>query len=667
MGGVKAARAAPLPPVVQQAIQAAAAQIDQGALNAAAATVQQGLRAAPEHPELLHLAGQVAVRMGDPVQGKQLIRRAIKLAPRTGLFHYNLGSILLTEGDFEGAKTGLRQAIRFAPALADAYTNLAIACVQQRQHEEAEAAFREAIRRQPDNPHLYLNLAVCCMELRRPDKAEQALANAESVATRPDAGFLHRIGNSYRSLGRPLVAEAYYRRALALDGDNADYWFALGDVLSTTGDYDGALQALEKVRELDPDSLPLALPMARVVASRGDLQAAKVLLAQALSKAGDDPSLILNIAREYSDIGEFQSQEACLRKALSINPDYVEAIVALAALPGQQLDDADAARLRKLADDRGLDAATRRSIGFGLGDYYRYAKRFDDSFRFYRLGNQLKGYRFDRGAHAAWVARMEGLFDAAYFAERADWGSDSRLPVLIVGLPRSGTTLAEQILSAHPQVLGAGEYGGVAALAAVDGLPIADFRVRPELVGELDRDQVARYAAAYLGRMQALVCNAESIVTNKLPNNFLQLGLFGLLFPHAPVIQMRRDPRDNLLSIFFQDFAGYHDYAYDLKDLGHYYRLYERLMAHWTAVIPNPVMTLQYEDLVADLPARAAAMAGFLDIDFDERMLRFYEQQRKVETASKWQVRQPLYSSSVARWKPYERHLKPLFELLDAK
>lgn len=130
------------------------------------------------------------------------------------------------------------------------------------------------------------------------------------------------------------------------------------------------------------------------------------------------------------------------------------------------------------------------------------------------------------------------------------------------------------------------------------------------------------------------------------------------------MVHIKRDPRDNLLSIYFQDFAGFHDYAYDLKTLGIYYRLYERLMEHWMKVVPNPVYSLQYEDLVADLPGKTQELADFVGVDLDERMLRFYEQERKVETASKWQVRQPLYTSSVARWKPYEKHLQPLFEAL---
>jgi hypothetical protein len=282
--------------------------------------------------------------------------------------------------------------------------------------------------------------------------------------------------------------------------------------------------------------------------------------------------------------------------------------------------------------------------------------------RWYHLGNRLKGFSFDKLSYAGWLNWVESTLTREFYAQRQDFGSQSRLPVLIVGMPRSGTTLTEQIVSSHPMVHGAGELGTVSGLAAVAGEPGLDIRRDKENLLSLSGQQALRHAEAYLERSRSLVDENETVVTNKLPHNFQQLGLFGLLFPQAPIIHVKRDPRDNLLSIYSQDFGGFHDYAYDLKTLGVYYRLYERLMDHWREVIPNPIYELQYEDLVADLPGKAAELAQFVGVDPDQRMLRFWEQERKVETASKWQVRQPLYTSSVGRWRAYEKHLKPLFE-----
>ena len=560
--------------------------------------------------------------------------------------------------------SSFRQAVRLEPKFADAFTNLAIVFSKKKQHQEANAAFSAAARLKPDDLQAHLNLAICNMELREPDEVIAAITRVESIAGQPEPGLLHEIGNIYRGLGRHLVAEEYYRRALEKKPDAAEIWFALGDVLAQAGDHDRALEALEKSLALGYPASPVKHRMARAMSSRGDIARAGELLAEAYEAAGDDISYLTRIADEYTLIGDFPAQEKCLTRVLEIEPDNVTAFAGLAFAPGRRLTEAEAVRLRKMANDNAVDPETRTGIGFALGNYYRYAKKYDDSFRYYRLGNRLKGYSFDRAGYMRWVARMEKVFTRNFFEERATWGSRSRMPVLVVGMPRSGTTLTEQILSAHPAIFGAGEHGTVAGLSDVKGLPVPDFCADPELAGSLTEEAVAQHAESYLTKMQALAEHGERIVTNKLPHNFQHLGLFGMLFPEAPVIHIKRDPRDNLLSIYFQNFAGFHDYAYDLKALGHYYRLYERLMDHWLQVIPNPVYSLQYEELVADLPAKAREMADFVGVEWDECMLRYYDNERKVQTASKWQVRQPLYTSSVARWKPYERHLKPMFDAL---
>jgi tetratricopeptide (TPR) repeat protein len=634
-------------------------------VQAAANTIEQGLRSAPNHPDLLHLGGQVALYAGDAARGKKMIRQAIKLAPKVALYHYNLGSALFAEDDLDGALKCFRQAVRLDPRFADAFTNLGIVFSKKKQHEEADAAFSVAAKLKPNDLQAHLNQAICNMELREPDRVIVAITRVESLAGQPEPDLLHQIGNIYRGLGRHMLAADYYRRGLEKKPDAAEIWFALGDVLAQAGDHGSALEALEKSLALGFEVSPVKHRMARAMSNRGDITKASALLQEAVEAAGDQVPYLLNIAEEYTLIGDFPAQEKCLNGILELDPDNVSAFAGLAFAPGRQLSEAEAVRLRKMADDKTVNPETRVSIGFALGNYYRYAKKYDESFRYYRLGNRLKGYSFDRAAYIEWVARMEKVFSRRFFEERASWGSRSRMPVLVVGMPRSGTTLTEQILSAHPSIFGAGEHGYISELSAVNGLPVTDFRAHPGLApDEITEEQVAQYAESYLAKMQALAEHGERFVTNKLPHNFEQLGLFGMLFPDGPVIHIKRDPRDTLLSVYFQHFRGFHDYAYDLKTLGHYYRFYERLMDHWLDVIPNPVYSLQYESMVADLPAKAREMADFVGVEWDEHMVRFYEQKRKVQTASKWQVRQPLYTSSVARWKPYERHLKPMLDAL---
>lgn len=633
-------------------------------MNAALGLLEQSLRSHPEHPDLLHLAGQVALMRGDQTGGRALVERAVQAAPDMALYRITLGNVYTVDDRLDDALAQFRRALRINPRLFDAHTNIGIVLARMDRQQEARAAFANAVQLQPRSVAAQMNLAICCVELRQPEEAEKAVHAVELLVESPEPALLHQIGNIYRGLGRYLTAQGYYERALAQQSDNAMVWFALGDVLSRSGAYEQAGRALQRAGECGYPPGSLHLAEARLASNRGDLVLAKRLLNEASAHEHDDPAQLLRIANLYSMVGDFAAQQGCLARVLEIDPENVHAYSQLAFVPGRALSERDVQRLCVVAEDAAMDSENRSAIGFALGNHFRHAKRYDESFRYYQLGNRLKGYRFDRRAYARWIDALAQQFTREFFAERASWGSASTLPVLIVGMPRSGTTLTEQILSSHPQVYGAGEYGSVAALAAVEGRAEPNLRRNPAQVAQLTQADVAAHADAYLQTMQALATQGEMHVTNKLPHNFEHLGLFGLLFPRAPVIHIRRDPRDNLLSIFFQDFAGIHDYAYDLKTLGSYYRLYERLMAHWLAVIPNPVYSLSYEELVADLPGKSRELADFVGLPWEESMLRFYEQERMVQTASKWQVRQKLYDTSVGRWRPYAAHLQPLFDAL---
>lgn len=378
----------------------------------------------------------------------------------------------------------------------------------------------------------------------------------------------------------------------------------------------------------------------------------------------EDLELLLEAANSFSQIGDFDIQERVLEQVLERQPTNVGAQVQMAFVPKRKLDNAAVAFMEKHINDADIDAQARCSMGFALGNHFRNVKSFERAFRYYRKGNKLKGFSWDRATYLAWVNRTMAIYDQAFFAQRAEWGSDSTMPILIAGMPRSGTTLAEQIISSHSAIHGAGELGTVQGLSSTGERRVPPILDDADSILQASAEDVGVWADEYLQRIKAQTRHGERFVTNKLPHNFQQLGLFGLLFPKAPVIHIRRDPRDNLLSIYFQDFGGYHPYAYDLRNLAFQYHQQERLMAHWKSVVPNPVFTLNYEDLVGDLEGMISRIAGFIGIEIEDAMREFYRQEREVKTASKWQVRQKLYNTSVARWKPYEKDLRPLFAAL---
>jgi hypothetical protein len=252
-----------------------------------------------------------------------------------------------------------------------------------------------------------------------------------------------------------------------------------------------------------------------------------------------------------------------------------------------------------------------------------------------------------------------GAFTPAFFAERRGvFGSPSDVPVFIVGMQRSGTTLTEQIAASHPQVYGAGELEHIRRIAGMIKIGRPESTVR-----QLTSADSLALAGDYLRKVREIGGDALRIV-DKMPHNFQYLGLIAILFPKARIIHCTRDPMDNCVSCFTQSFTGHHGYNTDLRQLGLYYREYRRLMDHWRRVLPIPMLEIDYEEMVADQETQSRRLIDFLGLDWDPACLNFHETDRSVQTASRWQVRQPIYKTSVKRWKDYEKHLGPLKKAL---
>lgn len=647
-----------------QAVVMALQALERNDLAQADSIIQQALTTAPKHPDLVHLSGYILLMRGETAQGIKQIKLACKLAPKVALYHYNLGNAYFMQSDWLKAREALQKAVRFDPKNVEALTNLALVQVNLHQLQEAEKLFGQAAKLAPNDAQAQLNLAKNRAELGKTELVDQAIARAIGLSDLNDAGFVHEIGKLYHLLGRLDEAEAYLRKAVALSPQDTGIALALGVVLGAEEKYQAAesvLSAIPRDSEFYPEA---EIELAKVYITSGEVQKGRGLLLKQQTIV-QDKDLLLRIAGNLSLIGDFVIQEQILRQILKLDPGNVSAQVQLAFVPKRKLDDKSVKLLEKQINQFTQDAKTRCSMGFALGNHYRNIKQYDKAFSFYKKANRLKGCQWDKAKYQQWVDTVADIYSAGFYAQREGWGLLNRMPILIVGMPRSGTTLTEQILSSHSAIQGAGELGLVSGLSSGNGIDMPRLEDGPKAVLQLNQNQIAQLADNYLARMQAQVRHAESYVTNKLPHNFQEVGLFALLFPQAPVIHIQRDPRDNLLSIYFQNFIGNHPYAYDLKDLAFQYRQQQRLMQHWKSVVPNPVFDLQYEELVADLPGMIDKLAEFVGVAVELAMQKFYEQERQVQTASKWQVRQKLYNTSVARWKPYEKHLKPLFDALD--
>jgi tetratricopeptide (TPR) repeat protein len=372
-----------------------------------------------------------------------------------------------------------------------------------------------------------------------------------------------------------------------------------------------------------------------------------------------------SILRRFGRMGE---AEELFRKVLELRPDSCMTIHQLThSCRYDSTDHGDVKQIKKLLRGSGLSDRDAIFLRFSLGKIYNDCREFESAFNCYRRGNALlhKRSRFDSRTLAEYVDLVIDTFTPELIDGLHPFSSPTEVPVYIIGMPRSGTTLLEQILCAHPLVQGGGE------LTLVDQA-IQNLRTRgnlkehyPVFASQLKGEVLASEAKNYETFVQTLVDGDAVRLIDKMPYNFKYIGLIMLLFSQARIVHCRRDPRDVCLSNYFQLYVTKHEHTYSLSDLGHYYRQYERLMAHWRSIAdPSRLYEINYEDLVTDTQAKAPEMIGFLGLEWDDRCLRPHESDRAVQTASTWQVRQPIYSSSVSRWKNYEKFLGPLEKAL---
>ncbi|HVT81950.1 MAG TPA: sulfotransferase [Phycisphaerae bacterium] len=502
----------------------------------------------------------------------------------------------------------------------------------------------------------------------RAGRHQQAEALYREILARDPASApaLHHLGLLAHQHGDHARAAELIRQSLAL-APAADAWNNLGIVLLALGRTQEAIAALELALEMYPNLAVTRLELARAhynfgaaAAAHGDLKPAITHFRRALQLDPGTAQFWNALGTALNFQGRFEEGVASLRHALAIMPE-AKYYLGLAA-SGRHVGGAvEIAALLALLENPALPLDDRAAAEFALGRLCDEAGKFDDAFQHFSAGNRLvresraaAGLRFDAERLSRSVDQMIAAFTPEFFAARRTWGNDSQTPVFIVGMPRSGTSLVEQIAASHPAVFGAGE------LQVVDHLPLA---LAPPHTWTAEN--ISTCAREYLAKIHELSGGHAERVTDKMPANIFLLGLIAALFPNARVIFCRRDGRDNCLSCYFQRFDQANIlYTYDLADCAFQYLETERLAAHWRRVLPLRMLDVHYEKLVTDQETESRRLLQFLGLPWDPACLRFHETERTILTASFWQVRQPMYTRSIGRWRHYEPHLARLCEVL---
>jgi len=530
-----------------------------------------------------------------------------------------------------------QRAVRRAPQSAAAQHALGEARLAAGHLDRAAAAFATAVRLEPAEPSHWVGLGRARLELANRDGAEFAFRNARARAPQHPAATV-ALAALLREQGDSATAEAMLLAALEAHPENVELRVARAGDLIEDGKFDDALVLLPEEPPADEPARSSWYAHRSVIAVQHDqLDAARALLEQ----AGTPPAgFALPLAwRRVAVANAAGAEDEAVRAA--------ETAAAMLHAPGEQLE-------------------ARTATCFSLARFWAARERPDRAFGFWQDGHALlrRTRKFCREDYAAFVEATLTRFDAARLHDGPRAENDDPAPVFIVGMPRSGTTLTEQILAGHHAAFGAGERTALASSYArlggggesVEGVA---------RVADADQATLTGEAVRYLQELHPLAPDKARIV-DKMPGNFRLLGLVGLLMPRARIIHCVRDPRDIGFSIFSRRFMGHHPYAHDLRDLGWYIAQHHRLMAHWTAVLPNPILRVHLHDWMADLPGTLARVLDFLGLDYDPACERFFELDREVRTASRAQVRRPVNRAGLGRWRSYADHLLPMIEELIA-
>lgn len=488
-------------------------------------------------------------------------------------------------------------------------------------------------------------------------RARLKLRPAEVAAIRMLAEVASRIG-------RYGDAEKLLRRALELTPDFAAARQNLAFILHRQGRSDDALAELDRLAADDPGGLGHRVLRAAVLVRRGEYEAAIALYEQVLAAQPAQPQAWMSLGHALKTVGRQPGSIAAYRRAIALDPTLGEAWWSLANLKTVSFDDADIAAMQAALARPGLPDDARLHLDFALGKALEDARDYAGSFRHYATGNALRRSQIAYAAAetGADVEAMRALYTPELLAGRAGQGCTAPDPIFIVGLPRSGSTLIEQILASHSAVEGTSELSDLLAVARTLGAR-AGSEAHPDFAASVRAAGAAQLRALgqdYLDRTRIQRKTGRPLFVDKMPNNFVHTGLIALILPNAKIIDARRHPLGCCLSGFKQHFARGQAFTYDLGEVGAYWRDYARLMAHFDDVLPGHVYRVLYETMVADPETEIRALLAYCGLEFEPACLDFHKTERPVRTASSEQVRQPLYASGVDHWQHYAEWLGPM-------
>lgn len=500
--------------------------------------------------------------------------------------------------------------------------NTAVRLHQQGRLEEAETAYTGILAKAPSQPDALNLLGVIHSERNRNDRAIELLSHATRV--RP------KDGNIWNNLGRACIRARRFEQAI---------------------------DALERATSLAPHLAEVLGNLIQAHRAAGNVVEAEHYIARLRSQKDGSITADYEQARLLADLGKKSEATSLLVQVVTAHPQFGPAWQALARIKDMKTADPILDRLESAIAETSEPSPMMRFLCYSAGKFFDDLGEFDRAFAYFLRAKRQDVVTYDAGRTQKQFDQLKRVYDEAFIASHSGVGVPSERPIFIVGMPRSGTSLAEQILASHPEVFGGGELEYVAQITALvnEYAPTGKY---PDAVKSLPDNTFAAFGFRYLRKIAA-IDSSKPRFTDKMPHNFLSIGLLAALFEKLRIVHCVRHPFDTCLSCFMHDFAHSHDYNQTLEGLGSYYVLYRQLMEHWSSLLGDSIHTLQYESLLEDQTGESDKLLRFCGLDWDARVTDFAQTDRRVTTPSAWQVRKPLYRTSVQRWKNYEKHLLP--------
>lgn len=607
-----------------------------------------------DHIRLLSLA---LMKQNRVAEAEEQLRFALSLEPEFPQLHEDLGSALAIQSRFEEAIPEFEKAIQLQPALPLAKKKLGQALAAAGRGEEADEAFRDYVDGDPERAEIIRGI-----ELQRAEKTDEAIELFRDVLKKNpnNVNAMRQLAVSlWKERKRTGDAEALLRRATQQAPDFTNAWLTMGSLFMETSRFMEAIKAFDKAAKLEPKNAEAWTGLGNAYGRAMYPEKAIKAFEKAIEINGDVPGLLSSYAWELKTVGNQEAALEAYRRAIDVQPGFGPAYWSMANLKIFKFTDKEIETMLEQVERDDLPDVDDIHFRFALGKAMEDRKDYDRAWHFYHSGNQRQreSVEYEPSETEMRQNEIRQVFGAKLLRERAEAGYEARDPIFIVGLPRSGSTLVEQILASHSQVEGTSELPVLNNIAESIGRYRTDGVRFPEGVRDLRDKDLRAYGKQYIEETRRHRVTEKPLFTDKLPNNFPLAGFAHLILPNATIINTRRHPFDSCLGAYKQLFGRGQNFTYDMLDLAHYYQQYHATMQHWHEVLPGKVLDVHYEETVTDLEGQVRRILEHCGLPFEEKCLRYYETERAVKTASSEQVRQPIYSSALGTWRRYEKHL----------